>query len=286
MKGEYPIRMLCSLLHVSPSGYYRWCQQRPSARQREDVAIAAKVAAAHRASRGVYGAPRILVDLQEEGTRTSKRRCARLMREQGLRGRKKHRRRPRTTDSRHAEPVAKNLIAIRPAPTGPNQSWLTDITYLETAEGWLYLAAILDLWSRRIVGWACGVTLQTNLVLAALHDALKRRCPPKGLLHHSDRGSQYVDADYIKALDAAGIERSMSRAGNCFDNAAMESFWSSLKSDTGLDVSIPVSRHHAELAVFDYIETFYNPTRRHSSIGQISPVAFEQQQQPKDIKAA
>jgi transposase InsO family protein len=286
MKGEHPIRMLCSLLNVAPSGYYRWCQQRPSTRQREDVTIAAKVAAAHRASRGVYGAPRILVDLQEEGTRTSKRRCARLMREQGLRGRKKHRRRPRTTDSRHAEPVAENLIAIRPAPTGPNQSWLTDITYIETAEGWLYLAAILDLWSRRIVGWACGLTLQTSLVLAALHDALKRRRPPKGLLHHSDRGSQYVDADYIKALGAAGIERSMSRAGNCYDNAAMESFWSSLKSDTGLDVSIPASRRHAELAVFDYIETFYNPTRRHSSIGQISPVAFEIQQQPKDIKAA
>ena len=286
MKGEHPIRMLCALLNVSHSGYYRWCQQLPSTRQREDMAITAKVVAAHRASRGVYGAPRILVDLQEAGTHTSKRRCARLMREQGLRGRKKHRRRPRTTDSRHAEPVAKNLIAIRPAPTGPNQSWLTDITYIETAEGWLYLAAILDLWSRRIVGWACGPTLHTSLVLAALHDALKRRRPPKGLLHHSDRGSQYVDADYIKALDAVGIERSMSRAGNCYDNAAMESFWSSLKSDTGLDVSIPASRRHAELAVFDYIETFYNPTRRHSSLGQISPVAFEQQQQPKDIKAA
>jgi len=208
------------------------------------------------------------------------------MREQGLQGRKKHRRRPRTTDSRHAEPVADNLIAIRPAPTGPNQSWLTDITYIETAEGWLYLAAILDLWSRRIVGWACGLTLQTSLVLAALHDALKRRRPPKGLLHHSDRGSQYVDADYIKALEAAGIDRSMSRAGNCYDNAAMESFWSTLKSDTGLDESIPASRRHAELAVFDYIETFYNPTRRHSSIGQISPVAFEKKQQPKHIKTA
>jgi transposase InsO family protein len=286
MKGAHPIRMLCELLNVSPSGYYRWRQQRPSTRQREDTAIGAKVAAAHRASRGTYGAPRILVDLQKAGTRTSKRRCARLMREQGLRGRKKHRRRPRTTDSRHAEPVAENLIALRPAPTGPNQSWLTDITYIETAEGWLYLAAILDLWSRRIVGWACGVTLQTSLVLAALHDALKRRRPPKGLLHHSDRGSQYVDADYIAALDAAGIDRSMSRAGNCYDNAAMESFWSTLKSDTGLDESTPASRRHAELAVFDYIETFYNPTRRHSSLGQISPVAFEKQQQPKDIKAA
>ena len=255
MKGEHPIRMLCELLKVSPSGYYRWCQQRPSPRQREDAAIATKVAAAHRASRGTYGAPRILVDLQESGTRTSKRRCARLMREQGLQGRKKHRRRPRTTDSRHAQPIAANLIAMRPAPTGPNQCWLTDITYLETAEGLLYLAAILDLWSRRIVGWACAPTLHASLVLAALHDAVKRRRPPKGLLHHSDRGSQYVDADYIKALTAAGIDRSMSRSGNCFDNAAMESFWSSLKSDTGLDRSIPASRPHAELAVFDYIET-------------------------------
>jgi putative transposase len=286
MKGEHSIRMLCELLNVSHSGYYCWRQQRPSTRLLEDAAIAAKVAAAHRASRGTYGAPRILVDLQEGGTRTSKRRCARLMREQGLCGRKKHRRRPRTTDSRHTKPVAENLIALRPAPTGPNQSWLTDITYIETAEGWLYLAAILDLWSRRIVGWACGLTLQTSLVLAALHDALKRRRPPKGLLHHSDRGSQYVDADYIKALETAGIDRSMSRAGNCYDNAAMESFWSTLKSDTGLDVSIPASRRHAELAVFDYIETFYNPTRRHSSIGQISPVAFEKKQQPKHIKTA
>ena len=139
------------------------------------------------------GAPRILVHLQEAGARTSKRRCARPMREQSLRGKKKHRRRPRTADSRHAQPVAANLIAERPAPTGPNQCWLTGITYLETAEGWLYLAAILDLWSRRIVGWACGPTLHASLVLAALHDASKRRRPSKGLLHHSDRGSQYVD---------------------------------------------------------------------------------------------
>ena len=286
MKGEHPIRRLCELLNVSSSGYYRWLQQRPSTRQRQDTALAAQVAAAHRASRGTYGAPRILVDLQENGTRTSKRRCARLMREQGLQGRKKHRRKPRTTDSRHAKPVAENIIALRPDPTGPNQCWLTDITYVQTAEGWLYLAAILDLWSRRIVGWSCGATLHASLVLAALHDALQRRNPPKGLLHHSDRGSQYVDEDYIKALEAAGIERSMSRAGNCYDNAAMESFWSTFKSDTGLDESIPASRRHAELAVFDYIETFYNPRRRHSSLGQISPVAFENQQKLKHIKAA
>ena len=182
--------------------------------------------------------------------------------------------RPCATSSRHAQPVAANLLAARPAPTGPNQCWLTDITYLQTAEGWLYLAAILDRWSRRIVGWACGPTLHASLVLAALSDALKRRQPPEGLLHHSDRGSQYVDDDYIQALSAAGIERSMSRAGNCYDNAAMESF------------AIPASRQHAELAVFDYIETFYNPTRRHSSLGYLSPVAFENQQKLKDIKAA
>jgi len=286
MKGEHPIRRLCELLGVAPSGYYRYRQQQPSARQRADTTLAAQITAAHQASRGTYGAPRIVVELGEAGTHTSKRRCARLMRAQGLRGRKKHRRRPRTTDSRHAQPVATNLLAERPAPTKPNQCWLTDITYLQTAEGWLYLAAILDLWSRRIVGWACAPTLHASLVLAALGDALHRRRPPAGLLHHSDRGSQYVDDDYLAALNAAGIERSMSRAGHCYDNATMESFWSTLKTDTGLDESIPASRRHAELAVFDYIETFYNPVRRHSSLGQISPVAFENQQKLNDIKAA
>eukprot|EP01036_Dinobryon_divergens_P051478 gene51478-68890_t len=195
------------------------------------------------------------------------------MRAAGLRAHKKHQTQHRKTDRHQEKPVAPNLIAERPAPTGPNQCWLTDITYLKTAEGWLYLAAILDLWSRKIVGWACAPTLHTSLVLAALTDALQRRQPTAGLLHHSDRGSQYVDGDYIEALLAAGIERSMSRAGNCYDNAAMESFWSTLKTDTGLDEAIPASRRHTELAVFDYIETFYNPTRRHSSLGFVSPVA-------------
>ncbi len=286
MKGEHPIRLLCALLGVAPSGYYRHRQRRPSPRQQADAALAAQIAAAHAASRGAYGAPRLVVDLQEAGTPISKRRCARLMRAQGLRGRKKHRRRPRTTDSRHAQPVAANLLAQRPAPTRPNQIWLTDITYLQTADGWLYLAAILDRWSRRIVGWACGPTLHASLVLAALRDALRRRQPPVGLLHHSDRGSQYVDEDYLQALSEAGIERSMSRAGNCYDNAAMESFWSTLKTETELDVAIPASRQHTELAVFDYIETFYNPTRRHSSLGYLSPVAFENQPTLNTIKAA
>jgi putative transposase len=286
MRGLHPVRMLCELFEVAPSGYYRWKQRGPSARRRHDAVIAKQIAAFHKASRGAYGAPRIIVDLKEAGIRTSKRRCARLMREQGLRGRKKHSRRPRTTDSRHEKPVAANLVAQMPEPTGPNQCWLTDITYLDTAEGWLYLAAILDKWSRRIVGWACAPTLHASLVLAALYVALERRRPSAGLVHHSDRGSQYVDEDYIKALTQAGIERSMSRAGNCYDNAAMESFWSSLKTETGLDRNVPETRKDAELAVFDYIETFYNPTRRHSSLGQISPVAFENQQQQNDNIAA
>lgn len=286
MKGEHPIRLLCQLLGVSPSGYYRWCQRRPSKRQREDAVLAVRIAAAHRSSRKTYGAPRIVEDLREEGIRTSKRRCARLMRAQGLRGKKKNRGRPRTTDSRHAGPIAANVLAQRPEPTGPNQTWLTDITYLRTAEGWLFLAAILDAWSRRVVGWACSPTLHASLTLAALQDALRRRQPPKGLLHHSDRGSQYVDADYVALLAQAGLERSMSRAGNCYDNAAMESFWSTFKTDTGLDQTVPATRRDAELAVFDYIETFYNPRRRHSSLGYLSPVAFENLQLRKDIKAA
>jgi transposase InsO family protein len=286
MKGEHCVRLLCELLGVSPSGYYGWRQKRPSKRQREDAALAARIAAAHHASRGTYGSPRILEDLREEGTHTSKRRCARLMRAQGLRGKKKNRRRPRTTDSRHAQPVAANVIADRPAPSGPNQAWRTDITYLKTAEGWLFLAAILDVWSRRVVGWACAPTLHASLALAALRDALQRRQPPKGLLHHSDRGCQYVDAEYVALLTTAGMERSMSRSGNCYDNAAMESFWSTLKSDTGLDETVLATRREAELAVFDYIETFYNPRRRHSSLGYLSPVAFEKQHKLNDIKAA
>jgi len=286
MKGEHSVRMLCGLLGVSPSGFYRWRGNRPSKRQEEDAALATKIAAAHRGSRGTYGAPRIVEDLREEGTRTSKRRCARLMRAQGLRGKKKNRRRPRTTDSRHAEPIAANVIAERPAPTGPNQAWRTDITYLKTAEGWLFLAAILDCWSRRVVGWACAPTLHASLALAALRDALQRRRPPQGVVHHSDRGCQYVDADYVALLDAAGLVRSMSRAGNCYDNAAMESFWSTFKTDTGLDETVLATRREAELAVFDYIETFYNPRRRHSSLGYLSPVAFENLQLRKDIKAA
>lgn len=286
MKGEHPIRLLCAILGVSPSGYYRWKKRPPSARRRRDAELAVLIAAAHRKGRGNYGAPRIVRELRDQGTRISQRRCARLMRELGLKGRKRHARKPRTTDSRHGRPVAANRLAEQPAPTGPNQTWVTDITYLRTGEGWLYLAVILDLWSRRVVGWACAVTLHASLVLAALLRAISQRQPPAGLLHHSDRGSQYVDEDYLAALAHHHIERSMSRAANCYDNAFAESWFSSFKTETGLEEVVPATRREAELATFDYIETFYNPTRRHSSLGYLSPAAFEHQNSTKDIKAA
>jgi transposase InsO family protein len=286
MKGELAVDALCELLQISRSGYYRWLARRPTRRRQEDATLAEHIVQSHASSRRNYGAPRIVVDLNEKGVKISKRRCARLMKEKGLRGRKKHRRRPRTTDSRHPHPPAPNLLAQQAKPTGPNQAWMTDLTYIETGEGWLYLAAILDVWSRLVVGWACGPTLHASLALAALQQAKYRRRPPPGLLHHSDRGVQYACDDYRQALAEAGMVCSMSRKGNCYDNAAMESFWSTLKTETGLDATVPISRRAAELIVFDYIEGFYNRSRRHSSLGYLSPVAFEKQPTKKDSKAA
>jgi putative transposase len=279
MKGKHPVTWLCALLGISRSHYYGAKKRGPSARERADAELAEKIAASHHRSRCTYGAPRIVKDLQAEGTEISKRRCTRLMKAQGLQGRKKHRRKPRTTDSRGTTAPAPNRLAKRAAPTGANQTWVTDITCLATDEGWLYLAAIVDLWSRRVVGWACGPTMHVSLVLTALRRALDQR-------HHSDRGSQYASHEYKEALAAAGLIASMSRAGNCYDNAFIESFWSTCKTDTGLDRTVLPTRQDAELAIFDYIETFYNPTRRHSSLGYLSPVAFENQPTKKDKSAA
>jgi len=278
MKGVHSLRLLCMALGVSRSGYYRWRRQPISARKRRDGELAELIAAAHRKGRGNYGAPRIVRELREHHIPISQRRCARLMREMGLKGKKRHRRKPRTTDSRHGRRVPDNCLAQQSAPTGPNQQWVTDITYLRTQEGWLYLAVILDLWSRRVVGWAVAVTLHVGLALAALGRALGLRRPCAGLLHHSDRGSQYVDDDYVEVLSRHHIERSMSRRGNCYDNAFAESFFSSFKTESGIEDVVPATRRDAELIAFDYIETFYNSTRRHSSLGYISPVAFETKQ--------
>jgi putative transposase len=286
MKGEHGVQMLCELLEVSRSGYYRWETAAPSARAKEDDALADHIVQAHAEGRKNYGAPRIVEELKDRDINISKRRCARIMAQHGIRGKKKHRRKPQTTDSRHDHAPAPNLLAERARPTGPNQAWMTDITYLDTGEGWLYLAAILDVWSRKVVGWAAGPTLHVSLVLAALAQARRNRHPPRGLLHHSDQGVQYACKEYRDALAAAGIICSMSRRGNCYDNAAMESFWSTLKTETDLDAVVPISRRAAELIVFDYIETFYNPKRRHSSLGYISPVAFEKQTAKKHKKVA
>ena len=274
MKGEHPVAALCEILAVSRSGYYRWQTRRPTKRQREDAELGKQVAAAHARSRKNYGAPRVVEELRAAGTAISKRRCARLMKAGGLQGRKKHRRRPRTTDSRHAHPPAENLLARQPAPSGPNQAWMTDITYLRTAEGWLYLAAILDVWSRRVVGWACGPTLHVSLVLAALQAALRQRQPPRGVLHHSDRGVQYACQDYALALSAAGLVGSMSRRGNCYDNATMESFWSTLKHELIYRRAF-LTRAAATTAIFAFIERFYNRRRLHSSLNYQSPLDFE-----------
>jgi transposase InsO family protein len=277
---------LCQVLQVSRSGYYRWRERPPCRRLLRDAELKVQIAAAHRQGRGAYGAPRIVKVLRDQGTPIGQQRCARLMRELGLRGKKRHRRKPRTTDSRHGQPVPANHLAARPRPTGPNQVWVSDITYLRTAEGWLYLAVILDLWSRRVVGWTCAVTLQASLVLAALLRAIGQRQPPAGLLLHSDRGSQYVDADFRRVLGEHHIEQSMSRAGNCYDNAFAESFFSTFKTESGIEENCPATRAAGDLMAFDYIETFYNTTRRHSSLGYLSPVAFENQHRLKDIKAA
>lgn len=285
MKGEHRIQMLCELLGVSRSGYYRWETAAPSAREKQDEKLADHIVQAHEQSRRNYGAPRIVEELKDRDIRISKRRCARIMAQHGIRGKKKQRRRPQTTDSRHAHPPAPNLLPAAKV-TGPNQAWMTDITYLGTGEGWLYLAAILDVWSKKVVGWAAGPTLHVSLVLAALAQARRNRRPPPGLLHHSDQGVQYACNDYRDVLAATDMICSMSRRGNCYDNAAMESFWSTLKTETGLDAATPISRRAAERIVFDYIETFYNPKRRHSSLGYLSPVAFETQTAKTHIKAA
>jgi len=286
MKGAHKVGMLCELLGVSRSGYYRWAEAKPTARAQKDDELADQIVRVHADSRKAYGAPRIVEELKEQGVKVSKRRCARIMREHGVAGRKKHRRRPRTTDSRHAHRTAPNRLRAVAKPTGPNQAWMTDITYLDTGEGWLYLAAILDVWSRKVVGWAVGPTLHVSLVLGALDQARRQRRPSPGLLHHSDQGVQYACNDYRQALATAGMVCSMSRRGNCYDNAAMESFWSTLKTETGLDATVPISRRAAALMVFDYIETFYNPKRRHSSLGYRSPVAFEKQTAKNQTKAA
>lgn len=277
MKTNYPISMLCQLLEVSPSGYYDWQKRRcsPGKRATQDKALAREIAHIHLESRRTYGSPRITRQLANRGCRHGRNRIARLMRQQNLSGRHKRRYRVRTTDSNHSLPIAPNRLAKARQPRRPNQIWVADITYIKTAEGWLFLAAILDLYSRRIVGWAMSPWIDTTLILRALQMAVSTRHPSPKLLFHSDRGVQYASKDYRKALKAAGLRASMSRKGNCYDNATMESFWSTLKLELVYRRQFQ-SRTQARSEIFDYIECFYNRKRIHSALGYLSPIDFEQ----------
>jgi transposase InsO family protein len=282
-KAHFPIDFMCRQLEVSRSGFYAWQKRPVSQRQRQDEELARQVAAVHQRSRGTYGSPRVQAELRAQGRRVSRKRVARLMGQQGLAARSR-RRWVRTTDSRHTQPVAPNLLQRHFSPGQPNCTWATDITYVWTRQGWLYLAVVLDLFSRLVVGWAMGELIDRHLVLRALDMALKGRQPPRGLLHHSDRGSQYASEGYQRALAARGIECSMSRKGNCWDNAVAESFFSSLKMELVHEADF-ATREQARAALFDYIEVFYNRQRRHSSLGYLSPVEYERSVLPAKLAA-
>ena len=270
------IREACHTLAVSPGGYYAHQHKGQRQRRLQDAALSGKISTAFDVSRRTYGSPRIMHTLRQDGLWHGKNRIARLMRQQGLQVRQKRRFVPRTTVTDKDSPVSPNHLLKRPDLTRLNEVWLTDITYLPTGEGFLYLAAELDLYSRRIIGWSTHESLATELPTQALERALQARpaAALPDLLHHSDRGCQYTSATFRQRLNRCHITQSMSRKGNCYDNAAMESFWATLKAEC-FGSSLPATRAQAHLMVFDYIETFYNPVRLHSALGFQSPVDFE-----------
>jgi putative transposase len=272
-KANHRVRVMCRVLQVSPSGYYAFVHRSPSHREQEDAKLKLCIQTVHTTSRGTYGRERVRRQLVSDDIEVGKHRVARLMRELGLRGLPKKRFR-RTTDSEHDRPTAPNVLARRFEAERPNQFWATDITYIWTWEGWLYLAVILNLFSRRVVGWAMKPHLKVELALDALYMALGRRLPEAGLLHHSDRGVQYAAEAYQAVLDEYGIVCSMSRRGDCWDNAVTESFLGTLKTELVNRSSWP-NRRAARDAIVGYIEAFYNPSRLHSSLGYLSPIEFE-----------
>jgi putative transposase len=272
---EYPVTTMCQVLEVSVSGCYTWKQRPTSARQMADERLSAHMRQVHEATHQIYGSRRIRAELAEQGSSCGRKRVVRLMRQHGLKARRR-RHRTVTTDSQHSDPVAPNLLDRDFSAPAPNSKWVTDITGVWTAEGWLYVAVVLDLFSRLVVGWAMAAHRDAGLVEQALHMALVRRHPAVGLLHHSDRGSQYTSGSYQTLLAQAGIAVSMSGKGDCYDNAAMESFFSSLKGEW-TDWHTYQTRQEAQLSIFEYIEVFYNRQRRHSTLGYRSPVIYEQQ---------
>jgi putative transposase len=274
-KAEFPVRRLCNVLGVSQSGYFAWESRPACRRQRDDMVLLAHIRTAFALSNGTYGSPRITRELQENGLAVGRRRTARLMRENGLRAQQR-RRFKRTTDSHHNWPIAPNLLDQDFVATRPDEKWGADISYIWTREGWLYLAVVIDLFARRVVGWATADRLHRDLALAALRKAIVIRRPKASLIHHSDRGSQYCSIDYQAELRQHGIQISMSGKGNCYDNAMVETFFKTLKSEL-VWRTIFYTRQEAETAIACYIDGFYNPLRRHSALDFISPAQFEKQ---------
>jgi putative transposase len=273
-RADYPVTIMCRVLGVSPAGYYAWRSRPECRRSAVNRQLVDDIRRVHRDTCGRYGSPRIHVELKAQGRGVSRGRIERLMRHHGIRAIMARPRWVRTTDSCHDLPIAPNLLERNFTATAPNRIWLTDITYIETDQGWLYLAAVMDLYSRRIVGWAMADHLRTELPLAALRMAISAQRPGAGLIHHSDRGVQYASADYRKLMRSADFQASMSRKADCYDNAPMESFFHTLKTEL-VHHRLYATRHEARHDIFAYIEGFYNRTRRHSAIGYISPIQME-----------
>lgn len=273
-RGIWPVSWLCGALGVSRSGFHAWLGRSPSTRERSDGELGAKVRDSFLASDRTYGARRVWHDLLAEGISCGLHRIERLMRQQGLRARPRRRGLPKDDGLRSM--IAGNLLDRQFSADGPNQKWVADFTYIWTAEGWLYVAVVIDLFSRRVVGWSMSATMTAQLVTDALIMAIWRRGKPDALLHHSDQGSQYTSEQFQRLMADNGVTCSMSRSGNVWDNAAMESFFSSLKTER-IGAKIYRTRSQAKADVFDYIERFYNPRRRHSTLGYLSPIDFEKQ---------
>jgi putative transposase len=273
-QSEFPIFMMCRVLEVSRSGYYAWLKHPESKKAKDDNVLSQEITEIHRESFGTYGSPRVYRELKRRNKCIGENRVARLMRKDGLRAKTKRKFKV-TTNSKHNLPVAANLLNREFTPEAPNQRWSSDITYIWTSEGWLYLAVVMDLFSRAIVGWSMSERMTRELVINAFGMAVKRKKPPSGLLHHSDRGSQYASADYQAMLANHGAICSMSRKGNCWDNAPVESFFSTLKREHVFH-NFYRDRVQARQSVFVYIEQFYNRKRIHSAIGYKTPIEMEQ----------
>jgi transposase InsO family protein len=277
LSAEFPIQALCRAYQVSRSGYYQWLQrhENPAPRDLANEELLREIRQMHRGNKRSYGSPRVTHFLRKQGHSCGRHRVARLMRLHQIRAQAKRPFRPRTTDSRRAERIAPNLLPERGPAVRPNQIWAADITYIRTLQGWLYLAAVLDLCTREVVGWSLQPHMESSLVKEALSKAVFRRRPAAGLLHHSDRGVQYTSSAYQALLTKNGFTASMSRKGNCYDNAAVEAFWSTLKSEL-VHQTVFAGEQEARRAIFEYIEVFYNRERLHSALGYQSPVDFEQ----------